>query len=95
MSAILGGCDALMIRPYNQSFEAPNDFSNRLARNQHHILLEESFLGKVQDPSAGSYYIETLTQQFLKGKREDTLIEIDIKSPWKTAEQIEVKRRYT
>ena len=95
MSAILGGCDALMIRPYNQSFEAPNDFSNRLARNQHHILLEESFLGKVQDPSAGSYYIEALTKEFLKGRREDTLIEIDINSSWKTAEQIEVKTRYT
>ena len=95
MSAIFGGCNSLMIRPYNQSFEAPNDFSNRLARNQHHIIMEESFLGKVQDPSAGSYYIEALTKEFLKGHREDTLIEIDINPPWKTAEQIDVKARYT
>ena len=35
-----------MIRPYNQSFEEVTDFSNRLARNQHHILREESFLEK-------------------------------------------------
>ncbi len=66
MSAIFGGCDALMIRPYNQSFEEVTDFSNRLARNQQHILREESFLEKVQDPSAGSYFIEALTQSFLK-----------------------------
>ena len=94
MSAIFGGCDALMIRPYNQSFEAPNDFSNRLARNQHHLLREESFFDKVQDPGAGSYYIEALTQRFLKTQRQETEIENKPKPHWKTAEQIEVKSQY-
>ena len=75
MSAIFGGCDALMIRPYNQSFEEVTDFSNRLARNQHHILREESFLEKVQDPSAGSYYIEALTKSFLKSERQEGKVE--------------------
>ena len=94
MSAIFGGCDALMIRPYNQSFETPNDFSNRLARNQHHLLREESFFDKVQDPGAGSYYIEALTQRFLKTQRQETEIENNPKPHWKTAEQIEVKSQY-
>ena len=94
MSAIFGGCDALMIRPYNQSFEAPNDFSHRLARNQHHLLREESFFDKVQDPNAGSYYIEALTQKYLNSKRQTTEIENNPKPIWKTAEQIEVKSQY-
>ena len=94
MSAIFGGCDALMIRPYNQSFESPNDFSNRLARNQHHLLKEESFLDKVADPSAGSYYIEALTQEFLNSKRPLSEIENKPTPIWTTAEQIEVKSHY-
>ena len=95
MSAIFGGCDALMIRPYNQSFEEVTDFSNRLARNQHHILREESFLEKVQDPSAGSYYIEALTQDFLKSERQDAKLENIERPLWHTAEQIAVKNKYS
>ena len=95
MSAIFGGCDALMIRPYNQSFEEVTDFSNRLARNQHHILREESFLEKVQDPSAGSYYIEALTQGFLQSERQEGKIENIEKPLWQTAEQIAVKSKYS
>ena len=95
MSAIFGGCDALMIRPYNQSFEEVTDFSNRLARNQHHILREESFLEKVQDPSAGSYFIEALTQSFLKSERQEGKVEKIEQQLWHTAEQIAVKSKYT
>tara|TARA_B100000963_G_scaffold195963_1_gene170614 strand:- start:313 stop:3309 length:2997 start_codon:yes stop_codon:yes gene_type:complete len=95
MSAIFGGCDALMIRPYNQSYEKVTDFSNRLARNQHHILREESFLEKVQDPSAGSYYIEALTQSFLKSIRQESKVEIIDQQLWHTAEQIAVKSKYS
>lgn len=95
ISAIFGGCDALMIRPYNQSFEEVTDFSNRLARNQHHILREESFLEKVQDPSAGSYFIEALTQSFLKSERQECRVENIEQTLWQTAEQIAVKSKYT
>ena len=31
MAAIFGGCDGLLVYPYNKSFEAANDFSNRIA----------------------------------------------------------------
>lgn len=62
MSAVLGGCHSLNIFPYNFIYEESNDFSNRIARNQQHILKEESYLNKMADVSAGSYYIETLTE---------------------------------
>jgi methylmalonyl-CoA mutase len=63
MSAIIGGVNCLTIEPFDISYKDPDEFSNRLARNISHILREESYLNKVQDVSAGSYYIENLTDQ--------------------------------
>jgi len=62
MSAILGGTNSLSILPFDTFFKDPDEFSNRIARNQQIILKEEAYLGKVVDPAAGSYYIENLTQ---------------------------------
>lgn len=62
MSAILGGTNSLSIIPFDTFFKDPDEFSNRIARNQQIILKEEAYLGKVGDPAAGSYYIENLTQ---------------------------------
>jgi len=61
MSAIIGGTDSLQVDAFDKSFRTANDFSERIARNQQIILKEESYLDKVVDPSAGSYYIENLT----------------------------------
>ena len=61
MSAIIGGCDALSIRAYDETFQESDDFSRRIARNISIILKEESYFDKVIDPSAGSYFIENLT----------------------------------
>jgi methylmalonyl-CoA mutase len=63
MSAIIGGCDAISINAFDESFSTPDDFSRRIARNISIILKEESYLDKVIDPSAGSYFIENLTAQ--------------------------------
>lgn len=54
LSAIIGGCDSLTILPCR--------FDTHLASNVHHILREEVHLGKVTDPAAGSYYVESLTE---------------------------------
>ncbi len=61
MSAILGGTDSLTVHPFDIATCPPDEFSERMARNQQLILKEESWFGKVADPSAGSYYIENLT----------------------------------
>ena len=61
MSAVLGGTDSLTVAPFNASFEATTDFSERIARNQQILLKEESHFDKIADPAAGSYYIEELT----------------------------------
>lgn len=64
MSAILGNTDSLTIRPFNEPYRQPDEFSLRLALNQQLIMKEESYLDKIVDPSAGSYYLETLTDSF-------------------------------
>ena len=61
MSAILGGADSLTVEPFDISFRKPDEFSERIARNQQLILKEEAYFDKVADPAAGSYYIEKLT----------------------------------
>jgi len=63
MSAILGGTDSLTVEPYDIVFRNPDEFSERIARNQQLILKEEAYFDKVADPGAGSYYIENLTNQ--------------------------------
>ncbi len=63
MSATLGGCDSLTLLPFNHAYTSSNEFSERIAKNIHIILQEESYFNKVVDPAAGSYYIETLTDQ--------------------------------
>ncbi len=62
MSAVVGGADSITTEPFDAAFTSPDEFSERIARNQQLLLMEESHLDKVSDPGAGSYYIETLTQ---------------------------------
>lgn len=66
MSAIIGGCNSLTIAPYNENFEAVTPFSKRISRNVSNMLKEESYFDKVVDPSAGSYYIENITDALVK-----------------------------
>lgn len=66
MSAALGGVDSMTVTPFDKAYEAPNDFSERMARNQQLLLKEESHFDKVIDPAAGSYYIENLTVSIAK-----------------------------
>ncbi|MCM1483113.1 MAG: methylmalonyl-CoA mutase small subunit [Muribaculaceae bacterium] len=61
MSAALAGVDSITVTPFDTPYKCPDDFSERIARNQQFLLKEESHLDKVVDPAGGSYYVETLT----------------------------------
>jgi methylmalonyl-CoA mutase len=63
MSAILGGADAIANQAFDALHHKNNEFSDRIARNQLLILKEESHFDKVNNPTDGSYYIESLTHQ--------------------------------
>ena len=61
MSAALAGVDSITVTPFDAPYQTPDDFSERIARNQQFLLKEESHLDKVVDPAGGSYYVDTLT----------------------------------
>lgn len=63
MSAILGGADTICNLPYDAIYHKDNEFGERISRNQLLILKKESYFEAVKNPSDGSYYIESLTQQ--------------------------------
>lgn len=67
MSAIIGGAQELYVLPSNVGAgESPTQFTRRIARNVQHLLRQESYLDKVQDPAAGSFYVEKLTEELAK-----------------------------
>lgn len=65
MSAILGGCDSLIINSHDVVTNN-TDFGKRIARNIHHILQHESYFTAIKDAAKGAYYIEYLTYQLCK-----------------------------
>ena len=63
MSAVLGGTQSLHTNALDEAIALPTDFSARIARNTQLILQEETGVTNVVDPLAGSYYVESLTDQ--------------------------------
>lgn len=63
MSAILGGANTISNLPYDALYHKTNEFGDRISRNQLLVLKNESYFDKVDNPSDGAYYIETLTNQ--------------------------------
>lgn len=61
MSAALACVDEITVTPFDAPYSEGDDFSERIARNQQILLMEESHLDKVVDPAGGSYYVEELT----------------------------------
>lgn len=89
MAAVFGGTQSLHTNSYDEAVSLPTEESSRIARNTQLILQEETKITKVSDPWAGSYMMETLTQEIVK-KTLALLDEIDslggmviaIKSGW-------------
>lgn len=63
MSAVLGGADTLYNLAYDALYHKSNEFGERIARNQLLILKNESYFDTVSNPSDGTYYIESLTDE--------------------------------
>jgi methylmalonyl-CoA mutase len=60
-AAVLGGADLVTPLPFDEALSTPSALGRRVARNTGHILREESGLGRVVDPGAGSYALDALT----------------------------------
>jgi methylmalonyl-CoA mutase len=63
MAAVFGGTQSLHTNSFDEAIALPTEFSARIARNTQLILQEETHITSVIDPWAGSYMMETLTQQ--------------------------------
>ncbi|MGV1871553.1 methylmalonyl-CoA mutase [Agrobacterium rosae] len=63
LSAVLGGTQSLHTNALDEAMALPTDFSARIARNTQLILQHETGVTKVVDPLAGSYYVESLTNE--------------------------------
>ena len=96
ISAILGGANAIISKAHNYDYHNTDDFSDRIARNQFNILLNESYLNKVKDPGNGSYFIEYLTNEFIKDYNiKSQKSNSKNNSTYLTSEQIEIKNIYS
>lgn len=62
-AAALGGADAICVLPFTFALGKPDAFARRVARNIQIVAQEESNLGRVADPSGGSWYVEQLTSE--------------------------------
>ncbi len=65
LSGLIGGADLFTVHPHDV-LTKPTDQSIRIARNVSLILKEETNVLKVKDPAGGSYFIESLTADFVK-----------------------------
>ena len=69
MSAVLGGTQSLHTNALDEALALPTEFSARIARNTQLVIQEETGITNVVDPLAGSYYVESLTDQLVKEAR--------------------------
>ncbi len=65
MAAALGHTQSLHTNALDEAIALPTDFSARIARNTQIYIQEETNVCRVVDPWAGSYYVESLTQEIV------------------------------
>ncbi len=63
MAAVFGGTQSLHTNSFDEAIALPTEFSSRIARNTQLIIQEETHITNVVDPWAGSYMMESLTQE--------------------------------
>ena len=75
-AAVFGGTQSLHTNALDEAIALPTDFSARIARNTQIYLQEETKITKTVDPWAGSYYVESLTNEL-------------VEKAWKLIEEVE------
>lgn len=75
-AAVFGGTQSLHTNALDEAIALPTDFSARIARNTQIFLQEETKICKTVDPWAGSYYVESLTNEIAQ-------------NAWKLIEEVE------
>lgn len=81
MAAIIGGCNAMYVHPYDVLFKQPHPFSARIARNVQLVLKNEAYLDKVNDAAHGSYFVENLSEE-IAAKSWQLFQQIEAQGGW-------------
>jgi methylmalonyl-CoA mutase len=76
LGAVLGHTQSLHTNALDEAIALPTDFSARIARNTQIYLQEETDICRSIDPWAGSYYVETLTNELVH-KAWEHIVEIE------------------
>ncbi|MBP6633188.1 MAG: methylmalonyl-CoA mutase [Kofleriaceae bacterium] len=63
LAAVLGGTQSLHTNSYDETYALPTEEAAGLALRTQQVIYEESGVASVADPLAGSYFVETLTDQ--------------------------------
>lgn len=66
LGAALAGADAIGSTPFDAPLGPPSPLARRLARNTHHVLMEECHVHRVADPAGGSFYLDRLTDDLAR-----------------------------
>ena len=66
LSAVLGGAQSLHTNGYDEAFAIPTEEAMQLALRTQQVIAEETNVSQVVDPLGGSYYVETLTNEYEK-----------------------------
>jgi methylmalonyl-CoA mutase N-terminal domain/subunit len=67
LSAVLGGTQSLHTNSYDEALALPTEGAARTALRTQQIIAYESGVPQTIDPLAGSYYVETLTNEMESG----------------------------
>jgi methylmalonyl-CoA mutase len=65
-AAGIAGADAIAVLPFTAARGLPDRFARRLARNTSLVLVEESGIARVADPTAGTGWSEDLTEKLCR-----------------------------
>ena len=79
LSAVLGGANVLWVKPLEEEHASTQE--RRIARNVSTILKEEAYLDKVQDPAAGSYFLENLVSDLVQ-ETQTALTQLEQEGGW-------------
>lgn len=62
-AAGIAGAESIGSEPYDGVLGPPSELARRIARNTHHMLMDEAHLNQINDPAGGSWYLEKLTDE--------------------------------
>ncbi len=64
--AAIGGAHSITVLPHTLALGIPDSQARRIARNTQHVLMQEAHIARVNDPSAGAWFVESLTDDLAR-----------------------------